>query len=67
MERCLSISVRFQSALFDLPFGDLQFSQGFGVSYATPVGPLRLDMGFPFKPPRGDKSWQIHFSIGAYF
>ena len=52
---------------FDLPFGDLQFSQGFGVSYATPVGPLRLDVGFPFKPPRGDKSWQIHFSIGAYF
>jgi outer membrane protein insertion porin family len=52
---------------FDLPFGNLQFSRGFGVSYATPVGPLRLDVGFPFKPPRGDKSWQIHFSIGAYF
>jgi outer membrane translocation and assembly module TamA len=45
----------------------LQFSAGFGVSYATPVGPLRLDIGFPFKPPRGDRSWQIHFSIGAYF
>ena len=52
---------------FDIPVGDLQFSAGFGVSYATPVGPLRLDVGFPFKPPRGDKSWQIHFSIGAYF
>jgi outer membrane protein assembly complex protein YaeT len=52
---------------FDVPVGDLQFSAGFGVSYATPVGPLRLDVGFPFKPPRGDRSWQIHFSIGAYF
>jgi outer membrane protein assembly complex protein YaeT len=52
---------------FDLPFGNLQFSSGFGLSYATPVGPIRLDIGFPFKPPRGDKPWQIHFSIGAYF
>ncbi len=52
---------------FDLPVDDLQFSAGFGVSYSTPVGPLRLDIGFPFKTPRGDKPWQIHFSIGAYF
>jgi len=52
---------------FDIPIDDLQFSAGFGISYATPVGPLRLDVGFPFKPPRGDRSWQIHFSIGAYF
>jgi len=52
---------------FDLPVSNLQFSGGFGLSYATPVGPLRLDVGFPFKPPRGDKPWQLHFSIGAYF
>ena len=52
---------------FDPPFGNLRFSSGFGVSYATPVGPLRLDVGFPFKPPRGDRPWAIHFSIGAYF
>lgn len=52
---------------FDLPFGNLRFSSGFGVSYATPVGPIRLDIGFPFKPPPGDSAWQLHFSIGAYF
>ena len=52
---------------FDIPVGDLRFSAGVGVSYATPVGPLRLDVGFPFKPPRDDRPWQIHFSIGAYF
>ncbi len=52
---------------FDPPLGNLQFSGGFGLSYATPVGPLRLDVGFPFKAPPGDKPWQIHFSIGAYF
>jgi outer membrane protein insertion porin family len=52
---------------FDLPLGDLQFSRGFGVNYTTPVGPLSLYVGFPVHPPRGDRSWQIHFSIGAFF
>jgi outer membrane protein assembly complex protein YaeT len=52
---------------FDLPVEKLQFSTGFGLSYATPVGPVRLDVGFPFKTPPNDKPWQIHFSIGAYF
>jgi outer membrane protein assembly complex protein YaeT len=52
---------------FDIPVNDLQFSTGFGMSYTTPVGPLRLDIGFPFNPPRGDRAWQIHFSVGASF
>lgn len=52
---------------FDLPVNNLQFAAGFGVSYQTPVGPLRFDVGFPFRPPRGDSSWQIHFSVGAFF
>jgi outer membrane translocation and assembly module TamA len=51
----------------DVPLDDLKFSTGFGVSYNTPVGPMRLDIGFPFDPPRGDRPWQIHFSIGAFF
>ena len=52
---------------YDIPISDLQFSAGLGFSYSTPVGPLRFDVGFPFNPPRGDRPWQIHFSIGAYF
>ena len=52
---------------FDIPVNDLQFSTGFGLSYNTPVGPLRLDIGFPFNPPRGDRTWQLHFSVGAAF
>lgn len=52
---------------FDLPLDDLRFAAGFGVSYATPVGPLRLDLGFPFSPARKDRTWQIHFSIGQFF
>lgn len=52
---------------FDLPVDDLKFAAGVGVSYTTPLGPLRLDLGFPFDPPRGDQFWQVHFSIGQFF
>jgi len=51
----------------DIPVGDLDFSAGPGVSYDTPVGPLRLDVGFPFDPPDGDSWFAVHFSIGAFF
>ncbi|HWP56814.1 MAG TPA: outer membrane protein assembly factor BamA [Candidatus Acidoferrales bacterium] len=52
---------------FDPAVDDLRFSAGFGVRYTTPVGPLRFDLGFPFRPPRDGRSWQIHFSIGQFF
>ncbi len=47
--------------------GDLQFGAGVGVRYATPVGPLRVDLGIPFEPPPGEPHWQVHFSIGQAF
>jgi len=31
------------------------------------VGPVRLDVGFPFQKPPKDRPWQIYFSIGAFF
>jgi outer membrane protein assembly complex protein YaeT len=52
---------------FDARIFDLNFSAGFGLSYNTPVGPIRFDVGFPFQKPPNDRPWQIHFSIGAYF
>ena len=52
---------------FDLPVGSVKFAAGFGLSYSTPVGPVRVDIGFPFSPPRGDQAFQFHFSIGAAF
>lgn len=57
--------VRRQPA--SLTLGDLQFGAGAGVRYRTIVGPLRLDLGFPFEAPRGQPSWQVHFSIGQAF
>jgi outer membrane protein insertion porin family len=52
---------------FHVPVRDLEFSAGFGLSYQTPVGPVRIDLGFPFRPPRGDRPFQVHFSVGASF
>lgn len=44
-----------------------ELAAGFGITYATPVGPLRLDLGIPFDPPGDDQAWQIHFSVGQFF
>jgi outer membrane protein insertion porin family len=52
---------------WDPPVGDLQYGSGFAITYATPVGPLRFDLGFPFERPPGDSAWVLYFSIGQFF
>jgi outer membrane protein assembly complex protein YaeT len=52
---------------YDIPVDDLRFAGGFGLSYTTPVGPVRLDMGFPLNRRGNERAWEIHFSIGASF
>jgi outer membrane protein insertion porin family len=52
---------------FDPPVGDLKFGTGIAFTYATPVGPMRLDLGFPLERPPGDSSWQIYFSVGQFY
>jgi outer membrane protein insertion porin family len=49
------------------PFDDLQWGTGFGVRYTSPVGPIRVDLGFPLERPPGDPAWQVHVSIGQTF
>lgn len=52
---------------FDFPFDDLQYGAGFGIRYRSPVGPLRVDLGFPAEPPPGDPHWRIHVMLGTTF
>jgi len=52
---------------FDVPIDDLKLATGIGLSYMTPVGPLRVDVGIPFERPPGDAAWQLYFSIGQFF
>jgi outer membrane protein assembly complex protein YaeT len=52
---------------FDLPLGSMVYGWGPALSYDSPVGPIRLDLGFPSKTPRGDPDWQVYFSIGQFY
>jgi outer membrane translocation and assembly module TamA len=40
---------------------------GFGVRYATPVGPIRVDVGHNLNAPPGIKSTQIFITLGQAF
>ena len=57
------LPVRYERWLAALLHGQL----GFSLAYKSPVGPLRLDLGFPNDPPPGDPFWQVHVSIGQAF
>src|SRR5207249_11118521 len=43
---------------FTFPIHDLERGVGGGVRYRTPVGPLRIDLGFPLDRRHGDAAWQ---------
>ena len=51
---------------FDI--GELRGSVGFGVRYRSPIGPIRLDLGFKMdQRPSEDRRHVLHFSIGQAF
>ncbi len=58
----------------DLDITDLRLAPGFGVWYRSPVGPIRLDLGFnvdrrvlvPGQPDR-ERGWVLHLSLGPAF
>jgi len=56
----------------DLDLSALRPSAGFGFRYKSPVGPVRVDVGFRLGSRRGvpdedEPSYAIHFSIGQAF
>jgi len=58
-----------------LHLDDLRYDVGPGLRYNTPVGPLRLDVGYQLNPVPGllidgkpqKRRWRLHFSIGQAF
>jgi translocation and assembly module TamA len=53
-----------------LPTGgeEVLFGVGPGLRYFTPIGPVRVDLGFPINPRSGvDDAFQLYISIGQAF
>lgn len=48
-------------------FSDLRYSTGIGLSWISPVGPLKFGWAQPFNTKTGDKIDRIQFQIGSAF
>jgi outer membrane protein insertion porin family len=48
---------------FDL--SNLRYSVGWGVRWLSPVGPLRIELGYPLDRKPNEKSSVFQFSFGA--
>jgi outer membrane protein insertion porin family len=46
---------------------DVRTSWGFGLRWFSPLGPLRFEWGFPFKPLPYEESSVFEFTIGNFF
>jgi outer membrane protein assembly factor BamA len=55
----------------DLDLGRLRTAVGFGARYDSPLGPIRLDVGFKtdqmFFLKATERRWELHFSLGEVF
>jgi outer membrane protein insertion porin family len=52
----------------DVTREDYMYGAGIGFRYYTPVGPLRLDIGFPLKRTEDmDSEYRVHISLGQIF
>jgi len=48
-------------------FSDIRAGAGVGIRYATPFGPLRLDVAIPLQPYEGGSDYGIYAGIGQAF
>ena len=56
----------------DLDLSRIKATTGFGIRYKSPIGPLRVDLGFKLDPsvlPDGtrEKGYAVHISVGQAF
>jgi outer membrane protein insertion porin family len=77
-ELLIPIFPRFRVALFfdagnaygfgtDFDPTDLRLGAGAGVRFFSPLGPLRLDLGYNIDREPGEDEFQVHFTVGSPF
>jgi outer membrane protein insertion porin family len=77
-ELLIPIVPRFRLALFfdagnAYGFGtsfdptNLRYGAGVGIRFFSPLGPLRLDVGYNLDREPGEDQYQFHFTVGAPF
>jgi outer membrane protein assembly factor BamA len=60
---------------WDIAAKNLRYDVGPGLRYLTPIGPIRVDLGYQLNPVSGliidgvpeTRRWRIHFSLGQAF
>jgi outer membrane protein insertion porin family len=50
-----------------IDFSDVRTAAGTGIRWFSPLGPLRLELGFNLDPQTGESSSQWDFAIGSVF
>jgi outer membrane protein insertion porin family len=48
-------------------FSGMRTAAGIGIRWLSPMGPIRLDLGFNLSPKEGEKKSVIDFMIGRAF
>ncbi len=49
----------------NIDFGELKHAVGYGIRWSSPLGPIRLEFGYPIDPDTGDASFVTLFAFGA--
>jgi outer membrane protein insertion porin family len=50
-----------------IDIGELRYSFGLGINWLSPIGPLKLSLGYPLRKKPGDDPQRVQFQIGAGF
>ena len=50
-----------------IKLNELRYSAGFGIAWVSPLGPLKLSMGFPLNAKDTDRIERFQFTLGAGF
>ncbi|MGE0801759.1 MAG: outer membrane protein assembly factor BamA [Lautropia sp.] len=50
-----------------IELGELRYSVGIGLNWLSPIGPLKLSVGYPLRKRPGDDPQRVQFQIGSGF